>query len=68
MFERTEAPIVGHERVVLREFIHAYLGSMICIDCNTRPRYVERSYRDAGKSLLPGSEDDIITREVTACR
>lgn len=38
------------------------LGSAISADCFTLPQYVERSYCDAGGSLLPGSEADMFDR------
>ncbi len=36
------------------------LGSAISADCLTLPQYVERSYCDAGSSLLPGKEADML--------
>lgn len=36
------------------------LGSDMAADCRTLPQYVERSYWEAGGSLLPGREVDIL--------
>ena len=40
-------------------FVCPHLGSAISADCLTRPQYVLKSYFDAGKSRLPGSEADM---------
>ena len=37
----------------------SHLGSDISADCFTRPQYVERSYCDAGRSRVPGREEDM---------
>lgn len=36
-------------------------------ECFTRPQYVSRSYRDAGKSLLPGRDADIFFTSLSPC-
>lgn len=38
------------------------LGSVICIDCRTRPQYVFRSNWDSGSSRSPGNEEDMVPR------
>lgn len=39
---------------------YSYLGSDMSADCFTRPQYVDRSYREAGRSRLPGNEADMV--------
>lgn len=37
----------------------SHLGSAMSAECFTRPQYVLRSWREAGRSLLPGRELDM---------
>lgn len=39
---------------------HSHLGSAISAECFTRPQYVLRSCWDAGSSLLPGKDADML--------
>lgn len=45
----------------------SHLGSERSILCRTRPQYVFRSYCEDGRSLLPGSEDDMLVGRGTRC-